>query len=691
MSEQKKIKLYDYQKDIIKQTLSSDKSTLIQVPTGGGKTLIAKEIILDLVSRLNKQVLFIAPKIILMEQTAEVFKGLNPHIVHGVNQYDKNHKVLVSTIQTASKRDINPDVIIIDEVHYGFEGKMIERLIENKPNTRIIGLSATPYDKNGEQLKGFELILDKYDLKYMVENKHLVNIESHVLTKIRKLETVKITGGDYNIQELSKIVCNNQTILEIVGSTAEYILKYKKAIVFAVDINHAELLTKAYQNEGFAAKVLHSKLNKEDIQIEIRRFKDGQTKILVSVLMLTTGFDVPDVDVAVVARPTKSQNLYKQMVGRVLRTDEKSNKTHALLLDCGNVIENLGMPLDPIKVTQTKEISDNSQKCEVCQSKNLKLKHKDEKSFWECEDCGYIKDIEHGTYECKTCGKSYTHDAKFSIKNNKLFLNCNICPYPTLISEYTGSEIFVQVGDKRYEKIDSPKPLLAKSEEKKIKVDEGKYIKTKVNVWQKNKSDKEIEFQNNKKREVEQAKHYIKGYSNTLLENVMTTITEAKSISLGSYKPNYLYTEVQKLLSSEESFTCLDKGKQKQINNILEILKKNPFINFGLFIKNYKDIEEFSTHCNYFKTDFLTSPEAFIKQKDIIINVLDFIKAYKDEETRKNIDKNLRSALGQKSFSEDPQKTSLFAIIKDRPLTKDELFEFYEIKGSIIEKANLHT
>ena len=52
-----------------------------------------------------------------MQQTAEVFKGLKPHIIHGTKKYDKNHHTLISTIQTAYRRDINPDVIIIDEIH----------------------------------------------------------------------------------------------------------------------------------------------------------------------------------------------------------------------------------------------------------------------------------------------------------------------------------------------------------------------------------------------------------------------------------------------------------------------------------------------------------------------------------------------------------------------------------------------
>jgi superfamily II DNA or RNA helicase len=442
------LKLRDYQKDVIQKTIGSNKDTLIQIPTGGGKTLIAKEIAVELVAKKNMQVLFVAPKIVLMEQTAKVFKTLKPHIVHRDRQYDHKHHVLISTIQTASRReDLRPDVIIIDEIHYGFEGKMIETLMKAKSGARIIGLSATPYDKYGRQLKGFGLILDQYDLKYMVnhEDEYLVKPEVHVLTRVQNLDSISIVAGEYNLSQLSKIVCNNQTILEIVKSTAEFIEKNKKAIVFAVDINHSELLAKAYRKAGFASKALHSNMHRDEINFEIRQFRQGSTKVLVSVLMLTTGFDVPDTDLAVIARPTKSQNLYKQMIGRILRPAE--GKTHAVLLDCGNVIENLGMPLDPIREVDAAENS-GKQTCQNCGSEKIKLKKEAKKSYWECQECGHRKKIEHGAYKCKLCNTIYTHDAKFEQKNDKLYLVCDKCPYPTLISEYHGNEKFVKIKDK---------------------------------------------------------------------------------------------------------------------------------------------------------------------------------------------------------------------------------------------------
>lgn len=380
-----------------------------------------------------------------MEQTMDVFKGLKPHIVHGTNKYNFNHHLLVSTIQTASRRyNLNPDVIIIDEIHYGFEGVMIEKLIKDKPNTRVIGLSATPYDKNGRLLNGFDLILDKYDMKYMINHKYLVPLKSYILAK-PNLDNIKIVAGDYDLKDLGKIVCDKNTIMEIVETTKKFIEQSKKTIVFAVDIEHAELLTKAYSASGFNVRTLHSKMSKDEVQKEIHSFREGynNVKILVSVLMLTTGFDVPDTDCAVIARPTRSQNLYKQMVERILRTAE--NKKFAVLLDCGNVIENLGMPLEPVKLIDGNEII-NKLRCNACESENLKIVKKDDNFYWECKDCGFLKNIEQGSYECENCHQLHNIQSDFSLENDKLYLKCD-CGYKTVISEYQGEEELVLVED----------------------------------------------------------------------------------------------------------------------------------------------------------------------------------------------------------------------------------------------------
>ena len=434
-----------YQQDIVTETINSNKHTLIQVPTGGGKTVISRFIAFDLAYKQDKQVLFVAPKLVLMEQTLKAFKDINPQKIHGTEYYNPKHKVLVSTLQTASRREeLQPDVIIIDEIHHGYDGSMIEKLIKDKPHTRVIGLSATPYDRKGKLLKGFELILDKYDMNYMIEHNFLVGLKPYVLVR-QDLSEVKITAGDYNLGELSQVVCNKNTILEIIETTKKFILESKKTIVFAVDITHAELLTKAYVEKGFNAKALHSKIKKDEVKKEIELFREGKTQVLVSVLMLTTGFDVPDTDCAVIARPTKSQNLYKQMVGRVLRI--APDKTSAILLDCGNVIDNLGMPLEPIhEINRNDTKNNNKQKCRSCGTEDIKLIKKDNKLYWECQNkkCLFLKEVKQGTYECENCHLIYSHTSNYIFENDKIILNCE-CGFQTVVSEYKKQEVFVEV------------------------------------------------------------------------------------------------------------------------------------------------------------------------------------------------------------------------------------------------------
>lgn len=438
------VKPRPYQQDIINKTLETTKSTLIQLPTGGGKTIISKEIAIGLINNFNKKILFVAPKIVLMNQTLETFKGLKPQKVHGYNnKFDKDHHILISTLQTASRRNsLNPDVIIIDEVHFGYEKKMLNKIMEYNQKARIIGLSATPYDENGYPLKGFDVIINDYDLTYMIKNKYLVPLRSYILVK-PDLSNVSIIAGDYELNQLSEAVSKNTVIMEIVTTSKPYIEKSLKTIVFAVDINHAELLKTAFQNEGFITESLHSKSEEDDNEV-IEKFKKGYIKVLVSVLKLTTGFDVPETDLAIIARPTKSQNLYKQMVGRVLRI--APNKKNAILLDCGNVIENLGKPLEPIIPKDELEKKIQKLKCKHCESENIKLKKSTLNLYWECQDCGHKKELENKNhYKCKNCNKKYSYEnGEFELINKILYLNCE-CGYETEISIATGDEEFQEV------------------------------------------------------------------------------------------------------------------------------------------------------------------------------------------------------------------------------------------------------
>lgn len=439
----------EYQQDIVNQVISTNASTLIQLPTGSGKTFIAKLIALELTSK-DQRVLFVTPQENLLEQTMEEFKSLRPQKVHGPLKYDPHHLISISTNHTAKNRkDLQPHVIIVDEIHYGYSGKMLAELKEANPNSRIIGLSATPYDSDGVLLKGFDIVLDDYDVKYMIEHNHLVDVEAY--TAVRKglheeLSKIRnIIAGDYAPNELDKLMGNPQAVLEVVNATKEHIEKSKKTIVFAVNIKHAELLTEAYKKAGFSSEILHSKIDKKLNKEVVERFRKGYIKILISVNMITTGFDVPDTDMAVIARPTKSQNLYKQMVGRIMRTAD--NKTHATLLDCGGVIKNLGNPTDPIQERVKSERGNGKHLCSFCASERLSPKNINEKIYWVCSECGGKKEAKEARiYQCESCNKYHGRNANLSMDQEALLLICE-CGHHTVISTPYCDETLIQVID----------------------------------------------------------------------------------------------------------------------------------------------------------------------------------------------------------------------------------------------------
>lgn len=437
------MRLRSYQKEIIAECIDNiarGESTLVMLPTGSGKTVIAKAIS----SQYKKRVLFLAPKIELLKQTAETFADHSPQIIHKSTQYDNTKNIFVSTIQTITRRkellaDLKIDLIIIDEIHFGASGKMQE-IIRECHGGYIIGLSATPYDANGVLLSGFDNIIDRFDIAYMVKNKFLCNIKA-VSPLTIDLSGISTMTGDYNIKELD-FKMNTTTMLKAVADASiGLIRKRKKTLIFAVSIAHAKALTKLYKTFGnLKVDVLHSELSEEKQKQVTDRFKHKDLDVLVSINMITTGFDSPNIDTIVIARPTKSQNLYKQMVGRAMRLHP--DKSEALLIDCGNVCTTLGKPLDPIKEKPLKA-NDRIYQCKICGSKKDRVKtFKDGMLISHCPECfgnptPYIERAV--SLICSKCdGVNGTE--KLVINRYGMFLDCDHCKKTSIIELFEDIE-----------------------------------------------------------------------------------------------------------------------------------------------------------------------------------------------------------------------------------------------------------
>lgn len=433
----KNFQLRPYQESIIKQVSILKESVLIEAPTGAGKSVIASQIAKEEIQR-GGTVLIVAPKIILLEQLQETFSELQPQTIHGPDEYDANHHIFISTLQTAHKRKLGfePSMIIIDEIHYGFSGKMIEQLLREFDD-RLIGLSATPYDQNGAPLKGFEHHINKYDLNYMLKNGYLVNPLCYAPVKI-DLSSISVIGGDYNQTELDRAFNNQENILRVVRNTKDTVLKREASLVFCINIAHAEAMAQAYNDYGVPAKAIHSKLSINEQEQIMDDYKNGKLKILSNPMMLTTGFDHPATDCIILARATQSQNLYRQMVGRALRLSE--NKKDAVILDCSNVIDNLGLPTKPIEEKQPK--IKTLQICKECEGSTFfkRIENKYKNAFRVCATCGDEQIIEKKGLECEKCGLIANERTRYLTKENTLYMECNKCHHLTIIEKASNQE-----------------------------------------------------------------------------------------------------------------------------------------------------------------------------------------------------------------------------------------------------------
>ena len=642
-----KIELRDYQKDIITRAIKSKGNILIQAPTGSGKTVIAEEIV-KFHKDSNKKTLFLAPKINLLEQTAKAFSNLNPQIIHGSNkeEIDTQAHSFVSTIQTISRRvdflsSMNFDYIIFDEMHYGVKGKMQE-IIKNIHKGKIIGLSATPYDEEGKLLtENFDVIIDDYDARYMVDNGYLVNIKSFEAFTAN-LSGIKTKIGDWDINELDFRFNKPEIVNKIVSATKDILKNRDKTIVFCINISHAEAICKAYQKVGLKSEVTHSNISKENQKKIVDKFKNGDTKVLVSVDQLTTGFDVPQTDTIVIARPTQSQNLYKQIVGRALRLSPSTNKKEAILLDCGGVISRLGLPLEPIKeIIKQDEIVRKPYCCKKCKSvkpRNFKINNNYKKTVTICPDCKDELDFKPKfIYKCASCGRYYDFKmdySNFSFENENMSLNC-LCGFVNNLGSLNDDNIdFRELSNELQKEFNierlksddiSEESLdeLSKNSESLIRgmVTRHKNLSTKTLI-QMAKDDFEIfdsiDFLNNKKitkeallEVVEHKKNYvfydklslIKPYHYMLLKSIthpkctnklIDTICKHTDINLLKYIIKFLSsvekTQIQKRHYLEKDKFNIQKLDNKFVNNVerfLEIASENPELKMYVAANEY--------------------------------------------------------------------------------------------------------
>ena len=355
------IELRPYQRDLLQQVqtaLAADTKArvMMQLPTGGGKTVIAGALLDDWLTDGRKAV-WLTHRRELAEQTCRMLT--DAHIsamtdvkwTPGTDAPAMSGGAVILMAQTVSRRTDGmevwngynaDDLMVIDEAHHA-AAEGWERAMKQWPG-RIIGMTATPWRLSKKE--GFDHLFDELLCGPQVADLQAADWLCDAQTLLPPPEQRIIGGevdhtGDYT--ELGIERANRSDVM-----TAGVLNFWQKdfgdrpTIAYAVSVDHAHNLASVFNDAGIPAAVILGDTSSEERNKAIAGFREGTLKVLVNVVVATEGFDLPDASCIVIARPTMSLALYLQMVGRGLRP--KDDGRDCLILDLAANSEKHGLP-----------------------------------------------------------------------------------------------------------------------------------------------------------------------------------------------------------------------------------------------------------------------------------------------------------------------------------------------------------
>ena len=352
----KEIKLFDYQEDMkgrIEKTLCLQRSVMVQMPTGTGKTHLLAAIVRDFVGQEAKAVVWIVAH--RRELVAQIDETL---VRYGVTP--EEHRIKAMSIQWLARHcdeigDV-PGLIVIDEAHHAL-AKTYKMMWKRFPKAKFLGLTATPCRLSGKGFTDlFEVLVQSWSIPEFIKQGRLtaydfVSIKTDSVTQ-GLIESLKKRGadGDYQTMEMDRVL-NKKPSIERLFQSFEDFARDKKGIVYAINISHARKIAAFYQEHGVNAVAIDSKTHVEERKRMIELFKSSNTngtdsslpiQVLVNVDIFSEGFDCPDVEFVQLARPTLSLAKYLQMVGRGLRVTK--GKKSCMMIDNVGLYRVFGLP-----------------------------------------------------------------------------------------------------------------------------------------------------------------------------------------------------------------------------------------------------------------------------------------------------------------------------------------------------------
>lgn len=325
--------------------MAGHRRPMLQAPTGAGKTVIAAHIVAGARAK-GKRVIFCAPALGLIGQTFERFaeNGIDPAemgVIQADHPWTRPHApIQIASVHTLARRPLPmADVVVIDEAHVDhkfYQGWMAMPAWQSVP---FIGLSATPWTKGLG--KRFDDLIRPTSTRELIElgmlSQFRVYAPSHP-----DLTGVRTVAGDFHDGDLGEAMSKATLVADVVTT---WLAKAdnRPTLCFAVNRAHAQRLAMQFNEAGVPTAYVDADTPREEREAIGKRLAAGSVRVVVNIGTLTTGIDW-DVRCLILARPTKSEMLFVQIIGRALRTAE--GKDYAMILDHSDTHLRLGMVTD---------------------------------------------------------------------------------------------------------------------------------------------------------------------------------------------------------------------------------------------------------------------------------------------------------------------------------------------------------
>lgn len=319
-------------------------STLLVLPTGTGKTVVAGMIHRRALDVHGRRGLFLAHREELIIQAEEKLSDfdLSCAVEMGTAHARRNEGLLgradvtIATVQTMQGRRLEtwpPDafgVITVDEAHHA-RAATYKKILDYFRGYWLLGITATP-DRGDKKNLGvaFKSLAYDYPLAEAIRDGYLVPIVVARLHTDVDLGDISTTGGDFSTAELEEAIGPH---VESLARAIREEIALRPTVVFTPDVGSAEMMASALVQLGVTAEAVSGKMPRVDRRDALDRFKGGDFQAVCCCELLIEGWDEPQVSAVVVARPTRKRARYAQMIGRGTRPHATSDKSDCLVVD----------------------------------------------------------------------------------------------------------------------------------------------------------------------------------------------------------------------------------------------------------------------------------------------------------------------------------------------------------------------